>query len=479
MTSFFRSLLLFLAIGPTASRAEPAVEVPVEPPGAASPRELLRLFEVDESVLRFFNDGAPLSADELEPVYRLLYLIPRFDALQRQQWRKVPESWEAVAANPVEHRAGMYLVVGRVTAVTEHALPAEAARRFEYDRFYMLDIASTVDQRKLTVCAREIPARWSVNTSRQPISCDALFIKTGEGEAPHQSLVFVTDRIAWHPNQPETAMQIGAGAALLGRHGMDVSRLQEVRHEQPLGVADREGFYQMLWSVRRMDSAAITRAVSGTQLPIVAVLQKPETQVGEVFRIRGTARRAIRVMVADPDIRQRFGIDHYYEVELFMPLEQVLRLVDPRDGQTRSYASFPVTICAAALPPEMPQGDEIRQAVEVDGFFFKLWSYHSQFAAGEGETADPTKRQISPLLIASTVRLVSPTIRPNPWPGWIMAMLVAGTVATAVAARFWYARRDRPFRAWRAAQGRDVIIHLPESPPTAGDSSAAEEHGDD
>jgi hypothetical protein len=473
MKHFLRALLLLVSTGLDHGAAKPtSASDPDAASGVVVPRDVLRLFEVDESVLRFFRDGEMLAADELEPIYRLLYVLPRFDTVQRHQWRQLPESWDTLAANPGDHRANLYLVMGRVDAIVQHALPAEAARRFGYDHFYVLTIQSAVDQRVLSVCAREIPSTWSLDASGQPISCDALFIKTGEG-TPRESLIFVTDRIAWHPRQPDASQEIDAGQALLGSHGMDVSRLSEVIHEQPLVASDREGFYQMLWAMRRMDPTAIAAVADNQPLPVVRLLQRPETQVGHTFRMQGTARRAIRVLVEDPDIRQRFGIDHYYEVELFTPLEQILRLVDARDGQARSYRNFPVTVCTAELPPGMPQGDEIRQAIDVDAFFFKLWTYPSRFAAGEGETAAAARRQVSPLLMAPTVRLVRTPTPANPRPGWIMAIIVASIVAASLAVRCWYSRRDRPFQQWRQARDRHVVIHVPEPPRSSGDAAAS------
>jgi hypothetical protein len=112
----------------------------------------------------------------------------------------------------------------------------------------------------------------------------------------------------------------------------------------------------------------------------------------------------------------------------------------------------------------MPQGDDVRQLVEVEGFFFKLWSYSSRFTAGEGPTADPSRRQISPLLIAPTVRLVETPYAGSPWPGRLMAGMIGGIVLATLVARFWYARRDRPFRQWRKARERDVVIEPPAPP---------------
>ena len=48
-------------------------------PTADGPGQTLELFGLDESTLRQFTDNSPLIADEYEPIYRLLYLFPRFE----------------------------------------------------------------------------------------------------------------------------------------------------------------------------------------------------------------------------------------------------------------------------------------------------------------------------------------------------------------------------------------------------------------
>jgi hypothetical protein len=447
-------------------------------PAAAGPagetgqlREALRLLDVDESVLRVFRDGQALAGDELEPIYRLLYVLPRLDDMQRRNWRSIPESWAAELSDPEAHRASLYELMGRVVSVQTRELPVESARRFGYDRFQEVVIQSTVDNRHLLVCARQIPAAWASgalnDAAGEPVSCDALFLKLGQPSDGQPTLVFATDRIAWHPAQVDPAKRVTAGLALLGSRGMDVSRFEGLAQQQPLGASDRECFYQLLWAARGMDPAAVAAAVDQTGLPVVRALQRPEGEAGRVYRLSGTARRALRIRVDDADIQARFGIDHYYEVEMFTPLEQELELTDRRDGQTRAYRNFPVTICVAELPADMPQGDEVRQAIVVDAFFMKLWSYRSQYAAGDSNgDGDPQRRQISPLLIARNLALDQTRPQVNPWPAFSIAAIVLGGVVAALLVSWWYWRGDRSYRRWRQAHGGSVqIVPPPEDAP--------------
>ena len=147
--------------------------------------------------------------------------------------------------------------------------------------------------------------------------------------------------------------------------------------------------------------------------------------------------------------------------------------INPYSWSTRGTAepgptrTFPSRSARHELPRGMPEGDEIRQAIEVEGFFMKLWSYRSQFASGEGDDHGGRlpRRQISPLLIARTVRLDETSPPANPWPAWTMAAMVLGTVGDRAAGSVG----GTPRAIARSSNGvkpaaRPLQISLPESP---------------
>ncbi len=179
----------------------------------------------------------------------------------------------------------------------------------------------------------------------------------------------------------------------------------------------------------------------------------------------GTARRALRIEVTDPDVRQRFGIDHYYELHVFLPLQQPLRLIDATDGKTHTYGSFPCTICLRQLPPEVPEGVEIRHLVRVTGWFMKLWSYRSQLTepAGDGP-ADRVRCVTTPDQSVAdrdprAVRIRAPPRHPASGlllaGGFLAAVAVIGMVAR------WYRRSDRAFAQWKHRRLPDSTIPDP------------------
>ena len=334
-------------------------------------------------------------------------------------------------------------------------LPAESARRFDYAKFYQVTLRSSTDLRPRVVYAREVPKRWRnqppASEAAKTASCSGLFLKTGEGRPGEEALLFAAARVAWHPTGTDPSVDVNEGMSLLGSVGMDVSLLSDVVQGKPLGYEDRECFYQLLWAASQLDPAGIPPAVASPP-DIQRLLRQPDACAGELITVSGNVRRALRIEVTDADVQERFGIDHYYEMELFLPLQRPLTLTDPRDGESRSYTTFPLTVCVRQLPPELPQGPEIQHHVQVTGFYMKLWSYRSRFMEGpsDDQTEDTVRRrQISPLLIGVRVRSIERAAPHRRGFGWILASgFLAALILIGLVAR-WHRHSDRAFTEWR------------------------------
>ena len=435
-------------------------------------QEILKLYELDASHWQRFVGGESLRGEEREPLFRLLYVLPRLRATDVQRWAipLVDPSTGVPLEEPV--RGQLYSVQGDVVSVEQLPLPDETAARFQFSRYFRVTLVSPGEAASLVVYAREIPAQWSTEfsskTSLGPASATAVFLKRGARSGNSPELLLAASRVAWHPHQVNAAGGVDAGMALLGAAGMDVGLFDQLVQRQPLRAEDRECFYQILSAVGNVDPAA-PAAVASEKVVVERLLQDPQDFTGRLLTVTGTARRAIRIEVDDADIRDRFAIDHYYELELFHPLAQPLKLIDSRDGQSRLYSSFPISVCLRHLPRDIPRGAEIRHEVQVTGFFLKLWSYRSQFmdpSPGERVRANvAARRQISPLLMGIAARSVERRIeRPGTW-GWGLAVgVLAAGVACAVVCRA-YRRGDQAFLTWKQRQN---------SPPAGDDHSGSD-----
>ncbi len=180
----------------------------------------------------------------------------------------------------------------------------------------------------------------------------------------------------------------------------------------------------------------------------------PAAQHGKLFLLTGEALRAIKIRVDDPDIVRRFGIDHYYELEIVTP-----------DSQNN-----PVVCCVRTLPPGMPEGESIHENVRISGIFLKSWAFDTH-QSSETES-NQRKRQLAPLLISQTLqRIAPPTVtRPS------QSLKLAGGLAAIIVlcgAAMWYIRRaDRRARAQLASDRESLPeqIALDEGGESSADS---------
>jgi hypothetical protein len=142
-------------------------------------------------------------------------------------------------------------------------------------------------------------------------------------------------------------------------------------------------------------------------LRIISLLQEPREHHGEILLIEGRARNVTRILVDDPDVRQRFQLDHYYQIDLFVPLEnEIVRLTrsgDQDEDVPTFENAYPVTVCVPSLPAGLSQGDALPQDIRVRAAFLRLWAYRSDYASSFGKE----RRQLSPMLIGVQPELVS------------------------------------------------------------------------
>jgi hypothetical protein len=139
--------------------------------------------------------------------------------------------------------------------------------------------------------------------------------------------------------------------------------------------------------------------------------------------------------VDDADIRERFGIDRYYEIALF---------TDDSQGN-------PLIFCVLELPSDMPTGEDIHERMRIAGFFLKSWAY-PQGAAGKN--AQGTKQQLAPLILGRDARRFAK----QGGGGVVMGVIVVGGIVVAMAGILWAAlRTGKPSRLAGEAE-------VPESP---------------
>jgi len=443
--------------------AQPAEKLPWTKPNAPgkpaarraqSARELL--VNVEESQLANFRDGQPLTVDEDETLFRILYRVPMFGAFDTERL-SVELDAAAVDAAPAESRAKLFHLQGRVLGVDRVEILPEVSRRLGFEYYWRVRMQLADSGRLAILCSRWVPAPWrTAPTLDERAGAYAMFLKTGEKEGDHAPLYFVSDRIQWFPERVEPD-QIAADHVLLADLGFDFSRLADLdgRDAKPLGGADQECFYQMLRAAGRATPAQLATAAPFELAPF---LTKPAERHGQLFRLAGRVKRITPIEVDEIELQERFGIDRYYQLDLVVGLgNQEVRLAKgPNDTDAPVLSGgFPLVVCVRELPKslaEFANRKEINEDVELEGFYFRLWSFQSgmlnKFAVDKGTNAagqvDPKKvdearrRQPSPLFIAPTARVVVRSDGQSTWLGKLVGGLIVFVIAALFVAK-WYA----------------------------------------
>ncbi|MBI1247347.1 hypothetical protein GC197_05810 [bacterium] len=404
---------------------KPVEEAPVDveaAPPAETPnfetmtaREFFEMIDFGPSYLEAFIDFQPQEGSEQEAVIRALTRIRRLQPHRITRWLKLEAPWAELAANPEEHRLEIYLLIGNVTAVREKVLPAEAVERVGLSSYYEVDLAldDSKGEATATIVVEDIPRAWKValdpskNVIGQPVSCPGVFLKALSKEGAKPDLLFATPKISWHPSKPNAALGVTSAIVRLSQQGMDISELSQIRDRTKFEGMEREPFYQMMTAVSRMpfdeQTPTVGQSVSELMLlPKDGLMVAPEKYRGEFLHLSGLCRRITRIEIDDEDIRDRFGIDHYFELSIFVPIPAPIVSQRPGDEESRREFSndYPVLVCVPNLPQGLAVGDQLHASVQVTGAFFKLWAYRTPFMS----RGDYNRRQISPLLIAASVQ---------------------------------------------------------------------------
>lgn len=414
------------------------------PDNLRGPRDVLEAFGITESFWERVVDGQPVQPGEEELLFRVLWHTRVFQPTDWEEWAQDLPDWSAMAAQAKSLRGEMFRITGWVTHVKSEEFPKELAERLGSKTYFVCDVESESGQ-SYTVYTRRIPRAWQPGLAmKAQTRIYGIFFKLVEEPTNRIQPVLITDRPAWFPD------------TLLGRLGMDCALLDDItleatsqrflspsktasEEEDPLEQfrltgRDRECFYQLLAAVERskpgelFEQAQKELARSGqTTFSVIPLFNDAPRQQGKLVLLMGTARRIEKVDVPDPDIRQRFGIDHYYTIYLF----------------TEDSQDYPLVFCVRYLPPGVMPGEGPRFAVDlaVAGFFYKTWAFRSQRALSPEAPRDAW--QLAPLLIGrEAVRIESRIAQQT---GSFMAWLVlitVGVIIVVIIVAIWLNKRE-------------------------------------
>lgn len=437
---------------------------------ADTPRSWFELYGLDESHFAKFAPGRPLEADEVEPLLKVIFRARRFTPEQLARWTRRDWSAKELAKEPQKHQSEIFRLVGRTITVEAIQPAEEVASLFEMPEYYRcrIELASGAQAEVYTA---SVPRAWRAGSGALPARCEVagVFLKSLTA-AERPELVFAAARVAWFPATP------------LGDLGFDYGLFDQVVDRDP---PEREPFHELLAAVRRSrpgeldriareqlkqltarktdqdlrsegQGALVRRAPDGSWFySVVPLFHDSEASRGRLVTLEGVARQVQKVVIDEPEVRQRYGIDHYFQVSLF----------------TADSGVNPVIFCVLELPEGMPAGarDRYGEKIRVSGFMLKLWSYRIDIPRGADEDSKTGRmRQRAPLLIARDLTWFP---APPPPPRSSLAAIIGlGFLAAATLLGWWALRRsDR-----RDAKPRHAaMVARFQYPTTAHDSPAA------
>ena len=457
------------------------IEPTFRPP--ANALEILERYDIGRSQFDGFFDGQPLERSEEDVLVKILYRFSRIGLENLERWRRKDVTWDQLAAAPAAHRSEVFHLRGRATLVRKQLLIPEQSALYDYTHYYQVRIKLDESPYTALVCARKVPSAWKLEEPiDEPATVDGLFLKLGYEMSPETPLgerqaevappagvglddtrlICAAGRVAWLPDRVQPKDFIGPDQLQLARYGVDIGLLADVRagNGKPIGDGDREAFYQILSALGRVKPVEMRRPHVAEPIDIGPLLKTDPELHGQIMPVRGIARRIVKVLVDDKDIRKRFGIDHYYEIDLFMPLgnSRVVLGKDRTGEKNPVYEDdFPATLIVRRLPTGMKEGENLRQLVRANAVFFKIWSYRSTYASKYGVF------QPAPMFLA---------VEPVPFeedlskPNWIAEGMVGASLGLAILILFsvfwWYRRADRQYQKALSNTLADSLVEKPD-----------------
>ena len=273
---------------------------------------------------------------------------------------------------------------------------------------------------------------------------------------PGDKRAVVACPLQWFPSEPASD-----GWRLLGEAGVDVSELAQVgsRNRELLTAKDNDSFYQILSVAQEIGQSNEATKFEPKWVKPINLLKQPEKYTGDWIRMRLDTVRVTRVAVTEAARQKQLGSDHYFQVDAHGNLENVAVQIERPKGEegppVRFEGTYPVSLVMKKLPPFLTEaisakegGDAvaamISQPIQIEGFFFRLWSYSSDFMQRQGGG-----NQFGPLLMVARMTDRSHVVQAGVGPeifGYIAAVAVIGAILLVLIWTRYTSSSDRKVR---------------------------------
>lgn len=430
-------------------------------------RQLLEILQIDESLLRRALQGIELGEEDLEVFLEMLFRLPQLDIERIEQLVQPLPAWEKLNEETPRYLGGVYRLRGIVNQFEDLTPPEYSsapekkpddtldgslkrlASRKTIQHVYRTQIL--VQGKKLEIYTTRVPQTWRKKKSKdqklaaweggQEVEVWGYLLKQGNPDSG-PAYYFAAPRVRWYP---ETT---------LGKLGFDYELFDDVQQKRTLLKGENEIFYEFL-AIAKRTPADIYQLAKPQENEIVELWKTPEKEVGELMTFRGLTRHVARIAVEDPALAERLGFEHYYYLELFVPLKiptivqiPIQHKEDDEHGAADKAPQEFDKIHMESMPlvfyfHELPEGETVQslknKQLEVRGFFLKSWRYQSNVPISNKQHAS----LFGPLLMGNRPELVvsKPIVGAN-IPGLLILAVVGGSVLVGII-YLWLNQTDR------------------------------------
>lgn len=262
----------------------------------------------------------------------------------------------------------------------------------------------------------KIDSLFTPSTQKEPI------VQSPRGSIV-DSEVAILAPISTEPIQPQTASVANSSKST----AVDLSAVKDNTYFR---VEENAAWFETLKHLQTLPAKNLKQESLG-EITYAQFIKQPDTYRGKIVTITGTAMREESIKAPTNDM----GIDEYHRL-----------VIRPTGGGV-----WPLIVYSLDLPAKFPRGNEINADLQVDGIFFKNWSYAWQDGLG-----------LAPVILANNVqwepRAVIPIKRQNVnWQNIVAAIVIGAAIASFVGWFVW--RQSR--RSASSLGKKNIVIKLP------------------
>ncbi|WP_068261276.1 hypothetical protein [Rubripirellula obstinata] len=267
--------------------------------------------------------------------------------------------------------------------------------------------------------------------------------RSDSDDEPENKVAVVAARMTWHPRDAANPSW-----QWLADHGVDIAELPglKTRDRRPLSSADTDLFYSIMSAAAKSPPWPEPAAANPIDL-----LSDPNSLVAKFVTLPVETVQITRVSVTDVNRQRQLGSDHYFQIDTIGDLGNVVVKIESADedagGEPAVFENrYPVSIVMLDLPDflktaiRVREGGEavvsdVRVQIQVEGFFFRLWSYETDYMKQFGD-----EKQFGPLLIAANLQNLE-SDSPDPLGVSVIGWIAAGLIGISMVGIFLWHRQ--------------------------------------